>query len=233
MSEGAYRVVEDDAPKYLPSEKQQRLLTEPLYSSWRGPRPFLAAANVGIFPSVHTPPIVPDMFLSLGVEAPQDWWAKRHRTYFAWEFGKAPEVVMEIVSNREGDELTRKLDAYGRMGVAYYVVYDPQRLLQTEPVALYVRQGAAWNQAEDLRLEGVGLSLTLWRGTFEDREDEWLRWCDAAGELIPTGAERAEAERQRAEAERQRAEAERHRADEAERQVAALRARLRALGVEE
>lgn len=36
---------EDDTPvDNLPSEKQQRLLTEPLYSSWAGPgesRPFL------------------------------------------------------------------------------------------------------------------------------------------------------------------------------------------------
>ncbi len=82
----------------LPSEKQQRLLTEPLYSAWSGPgegRTFLAAANVGIFAQVRNPAIVPDMFLSLDVEVAEDWWRKEHRSYFVWEFGKPPELVQE------------------------------------------------------------------------------------------------------------------------------------------
>jgi hypothetical protein len=44
-------VTEDDIPvDNMFSEKQQRLLAEPLYSSWTGPgegRPFVVAANVG------------------------------------------------------------------------------------------------------------------------------------------------------------------------------------------
>jgi hypothetical protein len=64
-------ITEDDTPvDNLPSEKQQRLLTEPLYSAWAGPgegRTFLAAANVGIFYQARHPAIVPDMFLSLDV----------------------------------------------------------------------------------------------------------------------------------------------------------------------
>jgi hypothetical protein len=43
-------VTEDDTPvDNMFSEKQQRLLTEPLYSSWDAGRPFLATANVGLF----------------------------------------------------------------------------------------------------------------------------------------------------------------------------------------
>jgi regulator of protease activity HflC (stomatin/prohibitin superfamily) len=53
----------------------------------------------------------------------------------------------------------------------------------------------------------------------------WLRWCDREGNVIPTGAELAEAERARAEAEQRRAEAERARAER-------LAARLRALGID-
>ena len=52
-------ITEDDTPvDNLPSEKQQRLLTEPLYSAWAGPgegRTFLAAANVGIFAHLAQP----------------------------------------------------------------------------------------------------------------------------------------------------------------------------------
>ena len=42
------------------------------------------------------PPLVPDMLLSLGVEIPQDVWSKSHRAYFVWEFGKPPDVVVEL-----------------------------------------------------------------------------------------------------------------------------------------
>jgi len=46
-------ITEDDEPvDNVFSEKQQRLLTGPLYSSWSGPgegRKFLACANVGVF----------------------------------------------------------------------------------------------------------------------------------------------------------------------------------------
>lgn len=57
-------VTEDDTPvDNMFSEKQQRLLTEPLYSSWDPGRPFIAAANVGLFYAVRQPPLVPDAFL--------------------------------------------------------------------------------------------------------------------------------------------------------------------------
>src|SRR5689334_10753867 len=104
--------IEDDTPvDNLISEKQQRLLTEPLYSSGSvlGERLFLVAANVGVFYASSKPPLVPDVFLSLDVEVPQDWTQKKNRTYFVWEFGKPPDVVIEIVSNREGNELGSKL----------------------------------------------------------------------------------------------------------------------------
>ena len=44
------------------SEKQQRLLTEPLYSGGLD-RPFAAMANVGVFYQTHQPPLVPDMYV--------------------------------------------------------------------------------------------------------------------------------------------------------------------------
>ena len=70
-------VTEDDTPvDNFPSAKQQRLLVESLYSSWAGPgegRTFLADANVGLFYTVHQPPLVPDFFLSLDVEVAEDW----------------------------------------------------------------------------------------------------------------------------------------------------------------
>src|SRR5437879_320216 len=64
-------VTEDGAPvDSIYAEKQYRLLTEPLYSSWAGPgggRPFLALANVGWFHTSGQTPVVSDAQLCVGV----------------------------------------------------------------------------------------------------------------------------------------------------------------------
>jgi Uma2 family endonuclease len=210
-------VTEDDTPvDNLPSEKQQRLLTESLYSSWEGPgekRPFLAAANVGVFSQTRTPAIVPDMFLSLDVTVAQAWWRKEHRSYFIWEFGKPPELVLEIVSNTEGGEDSEKRRKYAWMRVPFYVIYDPQLQVMQEVLTVYRLRDLQYERQDTAQLPCLKLGLTLWEGEFEGKVDQWLRWTDAQGVLIPTGKERAEQERQRAEQERQRAEQEHQRAE--------------------
>ena len=93
------------------------------------PAPFLAEANVGLFYKLKGDPIVSDVLLSLGMQHAADYSERRDRSYFAWEFGKVPEVCLEIVSNPEGDELTlspksqqkgkvlSKKDLYAQIGV--------------------------------------------------------------------------------------------------------------------
>lgn len=109
-------VTEDDTPvDTIFSEKQMRLLTEPLYSSWQGPgaqRSFVVLANVGVFPSINEPPVVPDVLLSLDVRLRALLTEKRNCTYLLWEIGKAPDVVIEIVSNRVGGEFSDKLASF-------------------------------------------------------------------------------------------------------------------------
>ena len=203
-------ITEDDTPvDNLPSEKQQRLLTEPLYSSWAGVgegRPFLAAANVGIFAQVRNPAIVPDMFLSLDVEVAEDWWRKEHRSYFVGEFGKPSELVLEIVSNTEGNEDGEKKHKYAQMQISYYVIYDPLRQVMPDVLTIYRLDGFTYERQATAQFPSLKLGLTLWEGMFEGKHDMWLRWTDEHGSLIPTGRERAEQEHQRAEQEHQRAE---------------------------
>ena len=247
-------VLDDDTPvDNLQSEKQQRLLVEPLYSSKALPSPFLAAANVGLFYKLKGDPIVPDAMLSLGVQCADDFSKKQNRSYFVWEFGKLPEVCVEIVSNQEGDELTLsrksqqkgkttiKKDLYAQIRIPYYVVFDPLKQIQGKDemnsALLRVWSNLAGRYTEltplpgmsevgqSVWLEEVGLGLTLWLGQFEEEVTRlWLRWCDAEGRVIPTGAEGLATERLRTETERQRAEAERQRADR-------LAERLWAMGV--
>jgi Uma2 family endonuclease len=226
-------VTEDDTPvDNVYSEKQQRLLTEPLYSSWPSERSFLAAANVGMFYAVSQPPLVPDAFLSMDVQAPHDLWAKKNRSYFFWEYGKAPEVVIEVVSNREGGEADVKLQLYAKLRIPYYVIWDPSEHLRAEPLRLFTLQDQKYVSKGDTWLPAVGLSLSVWQGVFEGVESGWLRWCDKQGQVIPTGAEKSLLERERAEQERERAEQERERAEQERERAARLIAQLRALGIE-
>jgi Putative restriction endonuclease len=235
-------VIEDDTPvDNLISEKQQRLLTEPLYSAqalFKG-RSFLASANVGVFYALRRPPLVPDVFLSLDVEPPQDFKEKKNRTYFVWEFGKPPDVVIEIVSNKEGNELGRKLTSYAQMGVLYYVVYDPLQQLGEQLLYAYGLREGQYFELERYWLPQVDLGLMLWQGTFEEIQGEWLRWCDETGMIVATGAERAEQEHQRAEQEHQRAEQEHQRAEQehqraeaAERRVAELLMQMQEMNIQ-
>ncbi len=209
------------------SEKTQRLLTSTLYDSWKAPggAPFVAAANVALYSAVHRPPVVPDVMVSLDVEVAAEWWEKHNRCYFSWELGKSPELAIEIVSDRGGLELSAKLRQYARASVTYYVVYDPHGHLSDTALQCFVLRAGEYDELDRPWFERLELGLTIWRGTFEGRNDDWLRWVDANGALIATGKERAHSERERADSERERADSERERAER-------LAARLRALGID-
>ena len=144
------------------SEKQQRLLTEPLHSSWAGP------GGSGLLSP--WPTLVCSLRsaarrwcrtrVSLGVELPADIHPKSHRSYFIWEYGKAPDVVIEVVSNREGDEDTEKLAVYAEFAVPYYVIFDPDRRLSAEVLRAY-------------RLELMRRSIAQWLGRCGFRRLDW------------------------------------------------------------
>ncbi len=249
----SHLVIEDDKPvDNFHSAQQQRLLVDAVCSSKAIPRPFLAEANVGLFYQIKSDPIVPDVLLSLGVQRATDLTEKRNRSYFVWELGKVPDVCIEIVSNKEGDEVElsqrskqkgktqSKQDLYYDIGIPYYVVFDPLQRLKTEMNGALLR---VWHwgpegyteltSAAGIRTIGqvvwlaeVGLGLTLWEGCFEeDISRLWLRWCDLEGNVLLTGAEGMELERQRADVEKSRADVEKSRADR-------LAAQLRALGID-
>lgn len=232
----SHLITEDDTPvDSIFSERQMALLREALYTSWAGPgdgRTFVAMGNVAIYAATHLPPLVPDMLVSLDVTLPTDPFAQEHRCYFLWEYGKPPEVVVEIVSNRKGGELANKLLDYARLGVAYYVVYDPDGYISQEPLRIFTRQAASFVETTDPWLAQVELGVTLWRGNYGGIERTWLRWCDRNGVLLATGLEAKLQEQQRAEQERQRAEQERQRAEQEHQRADVLAARLRELGID-
>ncbi len=257
----------------FPSEKNQRLLVGALFSSWGGPPPhelgdetlpagvrrkFLAAANVGLYATPRSAAIVPDVLLSTDVALESMTWADDEpRAYLTWEMGKPPELVIEIVSNLEGDELVGKRRRYGQIHVSAYVVYDPGKKLGGGVLSAFELRGDLLQPVpvvgDQVLFETLGLGVRVWEGDFEGTHARWLRFVDSAGALLETGEERAERQGARADEERARADEERARADEekaraddatkraegervrAEEEKAradALEARLRALGID-
>ena len=203
----SHLVTEDDAPvdSWI-SEKQMRLFPNILHASWKPGRPFVAAADVGLFGSVDEPAVVPDIMVSLDVTLPEDCRPKGRRSYFTWVFGKAPDLVIEVVSNREGSEV-EKARRYARLGVRYYVIFDPERWLGERVLRGYVLHGLNYVELLDLSwLEELGLGLVTWQGRCEDMDGLWLRPCGPDKALLPLPVEVAEAAQAQAEEERARAE---------------------------
>ncbi|HYT92427.1 MAG TPA: Uma2 family endonuclease [Gemmataceae bacterium] len=215
-------VIEDGRPvDNVVTEKQQRLLTEPLYVSWAGPgggRPWVAFTNVGLFFMEKQSPVAPDMMLGVDVEQGSDWSQKANRSYFVWLRGRPPAVAIEIVSDTRGEEETHKMRLYARAGVFYYVIFDPWNILGQGVLRGYALDFDTYQPTSLDWLPHVGLGLKLWEGEYEGQPGLWLRWCDKEGKVLPTGREKSDQEHQRAEQEKQRAEQ--------------LRAQLRALGAE-
>ncbi|MEZ4727288.1 MAG: Uma2 family endonuclease [Caldilineaceae bacterium] len=236
-------ITEDEAPvDNIFSERQMSLLTDALYASWQEPgaeSTFVALANVGLFYAIHQDPYVPDVLVSLAVTLPPDVWEKRHRSYFIWEYGKPPDIVVEIVSNRVGGELSRKRSGYARLGITYYLVYDPEQQLSNQSLYVFELRGGAYVELDQPWLPAVQLGVTLWQGLYKGLTAEWLRWCDIDGTLLSTGDEAAQTARSqaaeaqaRAEQERERAEQEHERAEQERERAERLAAKLRALGID-
>ena len=168
--------VEDGAPvDGFPSEREMRLLVQILHvfpELFGAGRDFLAAANVGLFYALHKPPLVPDVFISLDVKHPGDLHLKQNQTYMVWEYGKVPEVVVEIVSNKKGGELDKKKVDYARLRIPYYVVHDPNLLLSKQEVYVFELRGDQYEERGDHWMPGIGLGVTIWSGEFENMPDD-------------------------------------------------------------
>jgi hypothetical protein len=197
-------VIEDDEPAdSILSKKLQRLLTSALYASFQPKAedtgeliPFLATANIGLFSALKLPPLMPDVTLSLEVAPPASFERKEDRTYLVWEMGKPPDVVIEIVSKRKGEELGRKRKDYARAGVSYYAVYDRTagvasplrqlRELQGSPLALFQRRGGEFVPFASTWLEDKGLRPANAKG-LRPANAKGLRPANAKG-LRPANA---------------------------------------------
>lgn len=239
----SHLITEDDTPMDNPfQERQQALLKDCLTTSYTRQGPYVCMTNVGLYPTPHVEALVPDLLLSLDVTYPEDIWEKGNRAYLVWRYGKPPDLVIEVVSNRKGREDTEKLERYTKMRIAYYAIYDPRGLLNKKRrLRLYEMRGGRLVELLDplQTLDDLGLRLALWDGVYQEIPGKYLRFADPQGGLLLTAAEwgelqagsaqaaKAEAEHARLEADQAKAEA-----DQAKAEVERLKARLLELGLE-
>jgi Uma2 family endonuclease len=147
------------------------------------------------------------------------------RSYVLWQELIAPLLIIEFASGDGSEERdvtpqTGMFWVYERiLRAEYYAIYEVQRA-SVEVFRLEHRRyhPVVANERGHYPIDALGVELGIWPGVYQHQDLPWLRAWDQHGNLLPTGDERAEVQRQRAEAAEQRAER--------------LAARLRELGVD-
>ncbi|MGB3694765.1 MAG: Uma2 family endonuclease [Spirulinaceae cyanobacterium] len=196
----------DDTP--VDNELQNlipNLLEIILASIWHNRRDWFFAVDMGVYHQTGTKvrsPIVPDGFLSLGVERVKDGEARD--SYVVWEEKNVvPIWVLEIVSKTYGGEYDRKMADYARLGVSYYTIYNPkywQKQKRKSALEVYHLEEGSYRllEGEPIWLPEVGLGIGCSQGKYCGLEREWLFWFDEAGnrfslpeELLENAVQRA------------------------------------------
>ncbi|MBD1845784.1 Uma2 family endonuclease [Cyanobacteria bacterium FACHB-63] len=200
---------------------------------WKERNDWFFAVDMGVYhaTSAHPKvPVVPDGFLSVGVDRRKG--GKSRKSYIVWTEDNIPPILtLEVVSQTPGGEYDEKLAIYAKLGVLYYVIYNPEfwRRDGHLPIEIYKLISGSYvlQVGEPFWMPEVGLGIGRCQLADDPFGREVLSWYDARGDRYLSEAEverqRAETERQRAETERQRAETERQRAER-------LAERLRQLG---
>lgn len=177
--------------------------------------PMLIASNFGLCATVNGELVIkaPDwVYVPQVVDASA---GKDRKSYTPYLEGAVPGVVMEFLSDEDGEEYSVKRSFppgkwffYEQiLKIPTYVVFEPESGLlevyrlqsQRYELELPDSEGRHW-------FAEMGLFLGTWRGEKEGRTGYWLRWWDANETLLPWGLEQVVQERQLAEQERQRAD---------------------------
>jgi Uma2 family endonuclease len=140
-------------------------------------------------------PVVPDAFLSLGVERYKG--DDLRRSYVVWEESEiVPTMTIEVVSWSPGGEYSDKLEIYRKLGVLYYIIYNPQfwQRDQHQPFEVYKLVDGQYQLqiGEPFWMPEVGLGLGRYAGTVGGRPMELLGWFKEGGDRILTSEEKAE-----------------------------------------
>lgn len=183
----------DDTP--VDNELQNlipNLLDGVLALIWKERNDWFFGVDMGIYYDPDQPPLVPDGFLSLGVERIFD--EDLRLSYVLWEEnGIVPILMLEVVLEIPNSEYSKKKKQYAQLGVLYYVIYAPRRR-RKERLEVYRLENGEYvlQHGNPVWLPEIGLGIGKERGTYTARTREWLYWYDNTGKRISTAEERAE-----------------------------------------
>jgi Uma2 family endonuclease len=173
-------------------------------------------------------PVVPDGFLSLGVERRKN--NKSRRSYVVWEEKNVPPILaLEVVSWTPGGEYDDKQAIYAKLGVLYYVIYNPEfwRRDGHQPLEIYKLVGDSYQLqiGEPFWMPEIGLGIGRCPEIFPGSQEEVLSWYDDRGDRYLRSEEKEV--QARAEANQARAKA-----DLAQQRAEKLLAKLQELGID-
>jgi len=140
-------------------------------------------------------PIVPDGFLSLGVERKKQ--GKSRKSYVVWEENDvAPILTLEIVSWTPAGEYDEKMEIYAKLGVLYYIIYNPEfwQRDRHQPFEVYklVKGVYQLQIGEPYKMPEVCLGIGRHQSVLGGIQQEVVTWYDLQGNRYLTAEERAE-----------------------------------------
>jgi Uma2 family endonuclease len=143
----------------------------------------------------HLVPIVPDGFLSLGVERRKA--GKSRLSYTVWEEQNiVPTLALEVVSRTPGNEYETKLDLYANLGILYYVIHNPEywRRDQHQPFEVYRLERGNYKLQIGEPFWMPEIELGIGRSVYSSGEvqREVLSWYDQKGDRYLTAEEKNE-----------------------------------------
>ncbi|MBD2384689.1 Uma2 family endonuclease [Cylindrospermum sp. FACHB-282] len=167
------------------------LLLAVLATIWENRDDWFFGVNMGVYYTVNKPAIVPDAFLSLGVER---FVGEQGRlSYVFWEEdGIPPILTLEIVSQTYNYEYEQKKLDYAQLGILYYVIYAPTRLRkrrQRLEVYRLVNGEYVLLPGDQIWMPEIGLGIGRERGKYQGITREWLYWYDEDGNRYLTPEE--------------------------------------------
>ena len=136
-----------------------------------------------------TPKVVPDGFLSVGVQRHKRSGKGRLSYVLQEENEIIPILALEFVSKTYGQEYDDKIEDYAQLGVKYYVIYNPEhsRRDKHEPFEVYQLVNGEYQlqQEEPFWIPEIELGIGRVQGELGGIIREWLTWYDQAGTPYP------------------------------------------------
>ncbi|MHC5670891.1 Uma2 family endonuclease [Nostoc sp.] len=141
------------------------------------------------------PSLVADGFLSLGVERRKA--GKYRKSYVVWEENNiVPILALEIVSLTPGGEYDKKLDTYAKLGVLYYIIYNPEywQRARHQPFEVYRLVDGSYQLqiGEPFWMPAIGLGIGRGQYVSGNIQRQVLYWYGPQGNRYQTPEEQLE-----------------------------------------